>query len=153
MNNPAHSNTREVHRSGGSLSPAATRELRDVLRDSISGADLPTLALIYYLTNVACRDRPPEHAAESIDVEVDLTVADVAKFFGRTPQTVRGWIREGMLVAYKLNGREYRITRAAVEEYQAKARNAKATSPSSTGTVDLSSWKEERQDRRSTSSD
>ena len=51
-------------------------------------------------------------------LEADLTVEDVAAFFRRSPVTVRSWIRHGKLRAYKLNGRDYRITRAAVEQYQ-----------------------------------
>ena len=51
-------------------------------------------------------------------VERDLTVDDVAAFFRRSPTTVRGWCRTGELRAYKLNGRAYRTTAQAVEEYQ-----------------------------------
>jgi excisionase family DNA binding protein len=47
----------------------------------------------------------------------------VAEIFQRSPQTVRDWINARRLRAYKLNGREYRITRAAVEEYLEQQRN------------------------------
>ena len=52
----------------------------------------------------------------------DLTVDDVAKFFDRSPVTVRAWIRGGRLEAYRFQGREYRITHAALEELQQRQR-------------------------------
>ena len=55
-------------------------------------------------------------------LEQDLTVEDVGKFFGRTGQTVRRWIRDGRLDAYHFQGREYRITESAIEEFQSKER-------------------------------
>ncbi len=38
-------------------------------------------------------------------IEHDLTVDDVAKFFNRSPVTVRAWIRGGRLRAYRFQGR------------------------------------------------
>ena len=55
-------------------------------------------------------------------LEQDLTVEDVAKFFGRSPQTVCRWIRAGRLDAYHFLGNEYRITESAVEEFQSRER-------------------------------
>ena len=68
----------------------------------------------------------------AVTVEADLKVEDVAEFFGRSPTTVRAWIRAGTLDAYK-SGREYRITRRALE---APFRFATGTSVS-TGAVTL----------------
>ena len=56
------------------------------------------------------------------DVEPDLTVQEVAELYSRSPQTVRTWICEGRLVAYPFSGREYRITKRALEEFQARER-------------------------------
>ena len=53
----------------------------------------------------------------------DLSVEEVGKFFDRSPVTVRGWIRTGRLEAYRFRGREYRITHAALEEFQQQERN------------------------------
>lgn len=55
-------------------------------------------------------------------LEQDLTVADVATRFGRSPQTVCRWIRDGRLDAYHFLGNEYRITESAVEEFQSRER-------------------------------
>ena len=55
-------------------------------------------------------------------LEKDLTVDDVAAHFGRSPQTVCRWIRNGRLEAYKFFGNEYRITESAVEEFQSRER-------------------------------
>ncbi len=48
----------------------------------------------------------------------DLTVPEVAALFNRSPQTVRSWIRNKALDAYRLHGREYRITPRALEAFQ-----------------------------------
>ena len=47
----------------------------------------------------------------------DLTVEDVADETGRSASTVRGWLISGALRGYKLNGRDWRVARAALEEY------------------------------------
>ena len=52
----------------------------------------------------------------------DFTVAEVGKFFNRSPVTIRAWIREGRLEAYLFQGREYRIRESALEEFQQKER-------------------------------
>lgn len=56
-------------------------------------------------------------------IEHDLTVKDVAKFFDRSPVTVRTWIRGGRLRAYQFQGREYRIPESALGEFQERERN------------------------------
>ena len=61
-------------------------------------------------------------ATSGNDVERDMTVADVAEFFGRSPVTVRAWIRRGRLHAYQFRGREYRVTSAALEAFQRRER-------------------------------
>ena len=53
----------------------------------------------------------------------DLTVEEVGKFFDRSPATIRAWIRAGRLDAYHFRGNEYRITHAALEEFQSHERN------------------------------
>ncbi len=55
-------------------------------------------------------------------LDPDLTVEEVATSFNRSPVTVRGWIRDGQIRAYRL-GREYRITESAVEEFQQQQRS------------------------------
>ncbi len=55
----------------------------------------------------------------------DLTVEEVGKFFDRSPVTIRTWIRAGRLEAYQFRGKEYRITHAALEEFQDRERNGK----------------------------
>ena len=56
------------------------------------------------------------------DLDHDLTVEDVAAFFNRSPVTVRAWIRNGRLDAYRFRGREYRITESALNEFQRRQR-------------------------------
>jgi len=73
----------------------------------------------------------------------DYTVAQVADMFGRSPQTVRDWIKAGRLRAYMFNDREYRITRTAVEEFveEQKSGNGDASSGGRKNTANLSAWR------------
>ena len=82
-------------------------------------------------------DGMPDGASITLPVEVvkgwlsengsgldhDLTVGEVAKFFGRSPSTIRAWIRAGRLEAYHFRGNEYRITHSALERFQNQERN------------------------------
>ena len=52
----------------------------------------------------------------------DFTVEEVGKFFNRSPVTIRAWIRDGRLRAYRFQGREYRVCESAVEELQQQQR-------------------------------
>ena len=56
-------------------------------------------------------------------LDQDLTVEEVGKFFDRSPVTIRAWIRAGRLEAYHFRGNEYRITHAALEDFQGRERN------------------------------
>ncbi len=61
-------------------------------------------------------DEPVEYTES--DRRADYTVAEVAQRFGRAPQTVRDWIKSGKLRGYLFNGREYRVTRHALAEFE-----------------------------------
>lgn len=67
----------------------------------------------------------------------DLPVEDVAAHFHRSPSTVRGWLIAGNLKGYKLNGRDWRVTRAAVREYE-EAQREPDPEPEP---VDISAWR------------
>ena len=72
--------------------------------------------------------------------QADYTVAQVAEMFDRKPQTVRDWIKSGKLRAYLFNGREYRVTKAAVKEYMEEQRNGKGPVLQKS-TTDLGAWR------------
>lgn len=55
----------------------------------------------------------------------DLTVIEAAEHFGRSPSTIRSWIGQGHMRAYKLRGRQLRITAAAVAEFEENERAGK----------------------------
>jgi len=74
-------------------------------------------------------------------LQVDFTVAQVAEMFDRTSQTIRDWIKSGQLRGYLLNNREYRVTRAALEEYQEGQRNGSPPADRA-GEADLGAWRE-----------
>ena len=81
-------------------------------------------------------DGVPDSASITLPVEVvkgwlsengsgldhDHTVEEVAKFFDRSPATIRAWIRKERLEAYLFRGNEYSITQAAHEESPNQAR-------------------------------
>jgi excisionase family DNA binding protein len=53
------------------------------------------------------------------DVEVDFTCEEVAKLLHRKPPTVRAWCAVGRFPgAWRLNGKQWRIPRAAIREFQ-----------------------------------
>ena len=52
----------------------------------------------------------------------DLNLHQVAGRYGRSPSTVRDWVRTGRLRAYKLNGREWRVTPSAIAAFEANQR-------------------------------
>jgi hypothetical protein len=56
-------------------------------------------------------------------VRNELTVTDLAAQFQRSPSTVRGWIEAGRFPgAYKLRGRDWRVSLAAVDVFRAQER-------------------------------
>lgn len=68
----------------------------------------------------------------------DLTVEDVATHFRRAPSTVRGWLLRGELRGYKLNGRDWRVPRSAIVEYEERQREPDVKDPED---VDISAWR------------
>lgn len=78
------------------------------------------------------------HAVEAEPLS-DLTVQEVADEVGRAPSTVRGWCNSGELRAYRLNRREWRITREAMREFQ---RDQQTPPPDISESDDLGSWRD-----------
>jgi excisionase family DNA binding protein len=85
-------------------------------------------------------DAPPrETAAEAI---ADLSVEEVASLMKRKPSTVRGWCASGALEAYRLQGRDWRVTRASLRAFQDRQRPARTTpSKRRRDVVDLGGWR------------
>lgn len=50
-------------------------------------------------------------------VDGDLTVEETASVVGRSTSTVRGWLSQGQLSGYKLNGRDWRVPRTALQRF------------------------------------
>ncbi len=72
----------------------------------------------------------------------DLTVEEAAAELGRAPSTVRGWLGSGELRGYRLNGREWRVPRAAVHDYLERQKNGNRQVTKANGkAADLSAWK------------
>ena len=76
----------------------------------------------------------------------DLTVEEVAEETQRAPSTVRGWLIAGDLNGYKLNGRDWRVTRAALRAYldnQKEGTHAGHRTPEVEDGVDIAAWRRE----------
>lgn len=76
--------------------------------------------------------------AEDPEPLADLTVKEVAEIVKRAPSTVRGWCQAGELDSYLFQGREYRVTRAALRAFQ----DRQAAPEDDPGDDDLSSWRD-----------
>jgi len=86
---------------------------------------------------------------EADDPLTDLIVPQVATQLGRSPGTVRAWIRSRKLEAYWL-GKEYRITRSALATFRdrrqqgPRRREMSAPNPARS-TPDLRAWRKLRE--------
>ena len=79
--------------------------------------------------------------APRADVLTDLTLDEVANAIGRAVSTVRTWCNSGRLPgAYRLNGRDWRVPRSALEAL----RNGKPGAVERAGRpADLAAWRRE----------
>jgi excisionase family DNA binding protein len=82
----------------------------------------------------------------------DLTVEEVATRMHRKPSTVRGWLSTGALCGYKLQGRDWRVTEEAIQEFLSAQRDGHAGASDSrtvrsrarAGALDLGAWRKVR---------
>lgn len=82
-------------------------------------------------------------------VEVDLTVADVARAMNRSESAVRGWLGAGEIPeAYRMNNREWRVPREAFAAFIERKRGGREPGGSISGRtqrrrgpVDLGAWR------------
>ena len=74
----------------------------------------------------------------------DLTVLQVAEEVGRKPSTIRGWLIGGQLRGYKLNHRDWRVTRSALREYLDGQTGEATESSSEMQEVDITAWRKVR---------
>jgi excisionase family DNA binding protein len=85
----------------------------------------------------------PTTGSRPTEGEPDLTVAEVGQRFKRSASTVRYWITAGKLDAYKFEGRELRVTPAALAAFESRQRMGPRTQPRRRGgPVDLGAWKQ-----------
>ena len=90
------------------------------------------------LDEILCDEKDTETALGN---GPDFTVREIAERFGRSPQTVRDWIKSGKLQAYQFNGREYRVTNAALAEFEERQRQRRDRKPPCRGSTDLRAWR------------
>ena len=96
------------------------------------GALVPRDWLLEQLSGAPPAEAEPDAAQGTL---VDLTIGDLARLFGKRPSTVRAWVERGDFPgAYKLHGKQWRVTVASVESFQNRQRRAKQDSG-------LSAWR------------
>lgn len=83
----------------------------------------------------------------SREPQSDLTVAQVAQLFRRSPNSVRRWLETGDLKGYRLQGREWRIPAISLEEFKS-AQPKSAHSSKGSAQADLGSWRRVRNSPR-----
>ncbi len=49
--------------------------------------------------------------------QADLSTAEIARMYDKSPQTVRGWIGKGLLEAYRFQGHEWRVTPDSLQKF------------------------------------
>ncbi len=76
-------------------------------------------------------------------MEPDLTVRDLAELFGRSPSTIRAWLEARRIPkAYKLRGREWRVSRRSVDCFlESERTKAKPDGNAQPVAVNLSDWR------------
>ncbi len=76
----------------------------------------------------------------------DLTVKAIAKETGRALSTVRVWLISGALCGYKLNGRDWRVSRDSLRKYLDAQSNQATETPGEVGKVDITAWRRVRRE-------
>ncbi|MBA3497088.1 MAG: helix-turn-helix domain-containing protein [Gemmatimonadales bacterium] len=121
-----------------------TPGLREALRIAAEagvGLTLPPELAIALLAGSSDAAAPP--AAQGADV----TIADLATRFGRSPSTVRGWLEHGRFPgAYRFRSREWRIPPAGLDAFEKQERSraqagSEPTRPARSRPADLSAWR------------
>jgi len=81
-------------------------------------------------------------------IEPDMTLAEVGELYGRRPNTVRDWVKHKGLRAYLDASGQYRVTPAALKEWQEAQRREKekpkARATTKPEPVDLGAWRKIR---------
>jgi excisionase family DNA binding protein len=86
-----------------------------------------------------------EGEAGALDVATrDMTVKEVAEEMQRAPSTVRGWLIAGHLNGYKLNRRDWRVTRSALRAFIEGQSEESSDPPASPDDVDITAWRKVR---------
>ncbi len=77
------------------------------------------LATAAKYTEMKMLAREVQQAANGSDpnTQADVSTAEIARMFGKSPQTVRDWIRKGLLGAYRFQGREWRVTPESLQKF------------------------------------
>ena len=101
-----------------------------------SAINLPRADIGQLLDELTSPDGDPREVS-------DLTLPEVADRVGLAPSTVRGWCSRGLLTgAYRLSGRDWRISAAALGAFlEAQGTRQAASSKGSSAVTDLSAWR------------
>ena len=79
----------------------------------------------------------------------DFNVEQLAERFRRSKSTVRSWLEQGLLRGYRFRRKEWRVTSAAVAEFEASEREGRPPRRATRGKVaNLGAWRD-HPDRKS----
>ena len=112
----------------------------DKLRRLIEVADPDGTVTVRWLAAVVEDGAPTYSPPRSAG---DLTLEEVCEAVKKKPSTVRGWLGRKELRGYKLNGKAWRIPRAALAEYLARQADRAGDSPEE-DEVDIAAWRSGR---------
>lgn len=113
-------------------------DIEEQLRELVEVADPNGTVTVRWLAELLGEDLEETSNSPRATWARDLTVEEVAERFGRAPSTVRGWLNREELRGYKLNGRDWRIPPAAVEECERRQRSQRIPG---TDDVDITEWR------------
>ena len=129
---------------------SAARNIVEVLQEMV--APMPAGAAVvlpvdWLRSTLDTAFNQPAPAVRHGQSSSDLSVIEVAKMVGRKPSTVRGWCAAGQLDGYRLNGRDWRVTHAALQAFLQGQR--KGTEPATRterrrATLALGAWRSVR---------
>ncbi len=120
-------------------------DTRDHLRALVDASPEGAVLTVPRAWLVAILGEAEPGASTSSVAPADLTVHDLAVRFGRKPPTIRMWLEAGQFpMAYKFQGREWRVPLDGVAAFEARERrrtDPAQVEPAADAPVNLSTWR------------
>ena len=92
------------------IETASAAELVELFGELATATKYTEMKMLAHETQQAANGSDPKPQA-------DLSTAEIARMFTKSPQTVRDWIGKGLLDAYRFQGREWRVTPENLQKF------------------------------------